>query len=373
MQRSAMVLCLAGILGMALSISSATAGILDVKPEYTIPLDESDRVLGSLRGNFLVYGRPTITMYNTRGKPVFSRKLKNNVKPSVSPEGKFLALVTYADHSPTDLKTVKLELFDQAGRFKWKLSDPPPNTYYVTDFGSIIGIEGVKGIPPTRIYVYNRNGTLYNILPFDEFHGIEIAPSGERFIVDRNMGGLDVYDSTGNFLYGLPVSVEYVFDRDDRYIGVFYDGVFRLYQDEKEVALIETDMHSLKDMALNVEENLLVLMGLKNLEVYELVSQKLIWDFRLFDPNHWYSSLDLSPDGRHIVCGVDINLGNSVPKDKRHVKGYLMIFPRNGKTMEQHNETYDLWGLGLPKGVFSTTGGSLITQTREKIAKTRLR
>jgi len=373
MRRLAMLFWVLMTSGMILPFSPVAAGMLTLDPEYTISLDESDRVLGSMRGNYIVYGRPNITMYSTLGKPIFSRKLKNNVKPSLSPEGKFLALATYADRSPTDLKTVKLEIFDQSGRFKWKLSDPPPNTFYITDIGSIIGIDGVKGIPPTRVYLYNRNGTLYNILVFNEFHGIEIAPSGARFIIDKAMGGLDVYDSTGNFLYGLPVSVEYVFDRDDRYIGVYYDGVFRLYQDEKEVVRIETEMHALRGMAINVEENLLVLMGAKIMEVYGLVTQELLWDFPLLDHQHWYSSLDLSPDGRHIVCGIDVSGGNAVPKDKRHTEGFLFIFPRNGENMIRHRETYDLWGLGLPKGVFSKTGGAIIMRTRDKITKFRLR
>ncbi len=373
MQRLAMALSFLLLPVIILCLSSTGARALTLDPEYTISLDESDRILGSLRGNYIVYGRPKIAVYNTRGRPIFSRELKNNVKPSLSPEGKFLALVTYADRSPTSLKTVKLEIFDGSGQFKWKLSEPPPNTYYITDKGSIFGIEGVRGIPPTRVYLYNPNGTQYNILAFDEFHGIEIAPSGARFIIDKAMGGLDVYDSLGDFLYGLPVSEKFVFDRDDQYIGVFFEGVFRLYQDEKEVVQIHTDMRTLQGMAINIEENLLVMMGPKTMEVYELVTQELLWDYPLVDQKQWYSSLDLSPDGRHIVCGIDVNGGNQVPKEKRHVEGYLIVFPRNGENLVRHLETYDLWGLGLPKGVFSSSGGAIIMQTREKITKFKLR
>ncbi len=372
MQRSvkhlSLILMMAVVLGAALPCHA-----LELVSEYSIKLDAKDRVLGSLSENYLVYGRPQITLYNSRGRAIFSRKLTNNIKPALSPRGKYLGLVTYADHSPTDLKTTKLELFDQAGKSLWKLTNPEPNSFIITDKGTIFGIEGVKGIPPTRIYLYNKYGTQLNILPIKEFHGLEIAPSAGKFIIDKAQEGLDVYDSLGNILANLPVSERYVFDKDDRYLGIFFESVFRLYQDEKEVATIETAENTLRGMALNVAKNLFVAMGPKKLQVFQLTTQKLLWEYPLDAEQLSYSSLSLSPDGRFIACGVDVNGGTLVPKDKRHVEGYVYLFPISGQAMVMRKENYDLWGIGLPKAVFSESGGSVILETREKIEKLMIR
>jgi hypothetical protein len=371
MQLSAKHLSLIVIIGVVLA-ASLPCQALELVSEYSIKLDANDRVLGSLSDNYLIYGRPRITLRNSRGTAIFSRKLSNNVKPTLSPRGKYLGLVTYADHSPTDLKTLKLELYDRAGKLLWKMSDPEPNSFMITDQGTIFGIEGVKGIPPTRIYLYNRYGTRLNILPIKEFHGLEIAPSAAKFIIDKAQEGLDVYDSLGNVLATLPVSEKYVFDKNDRYIGVFFQGVFRLYQDEKEVATIKIAEKTLRDMKLNVAKDMLAAMGPKKLQVFQLTTQKLLWEYPLDAEPLSYSSLSISSDGRFIVCGVDVNGGTLVPKDKRHVEGYLYLFPSNGQTMVSRTENYKLWGIGIPRTVFSETGGAVILETREKLEKFRI-
>lgn len=362
------LLTLTLILWMAVPVFS-----LDLVSEFSIPLREKDRILGSLESNFLVYGRPTITMYNIRGKSLFSRKLTNNVKPTLSPNGKILGLITYADRSPTDLKTVKLEMFDQAGVFQWKMNNPAPNAFFIADNGAIFGIEGVEGISPTRIHLFDRYGDLLNILTFDNYHGLVISPSGGKFIVNLARDGLEVYDSLGNLLSSLPVSKNFVFDRDDRYIGTFFQGVFRLYQDEKEVVSIKSPEMVIRDLALNVEEDLAVLMAAKRLEVYELTTRKQLWEYRLYEEKKWLSALDFSDDGRFIGCGLDINGGNQVPKPKRHVEGYLLLFSSNGKAFVRQRETYDIWATGLPKGVFSPSSASIILQTREKLEKFKIK
>lgn len=373
MQLSAKHLFVAIIIATGVLVISVPCRALNLVSEYSIKLDENDRVLGSLGENYLIYGRPQITLYNSRGRAIFSKKLTNNVKPTLSPRGKYMGLITYADRSPTDLKTVKFELFDQAGKLLWKMSDPPPNSYFITDKGTIFGIEGVRGIPPTRVYLYNEYGTQLNVLIIKEYHGLKIAPSAGKFIIDKAREGLDVYDSLGNLLANLPSSELCIFDKDDRYIGTFLEGVFRLYQDEKQVATIKTAENTLRDIATNVAENLFVAMGPKKLQVFELTTQKLLWEYSLDQESRSFSSLSLSPDGQFIACGIDINGGSLVPKDKRHVEGYLYVFPSNGQTMIPHQETYKLWGIGLPRAAFSSSSGAVILETREKVEKFRLR
>jgi len=349
------------------------AGALELVSEYSIPLKEKDRILGSLEGNYLVYGRPYVKMYNNRGKALFSKKLKNNVKPTLSPNGKYFGLITYADRSPTDLKTVKLEMFDQSGKFRWKIDKPAANAFLIADNGAFYGIEGTPGISPTKIHIYDQYGDRINILILDKYHGLSISPKGTKFIIDKARDGLEVYDSTGTLLDSLPVSKNYVIDRDERYIATFFQGIFRLYQDEKEVVSFKSPEMTIRDMAINVENNIVVLMAAKRLEVYELTTKKQLWEHRITDGSKWLNSLDLSNDARFIVCGLDVNGGNQLPKAERHVEGYLLLFTSNGKTMTRQKENYKIWGTGLPKGVFTTSSGSVLMQTREKLEKFRIK
>jgi len=360
--------CILVTLGLLCSIATPAISA-NLASDFKILLKENDRILGSLRGNFLVYGRPNITMYNQQGEAVFSRKLTNNIKPTLSPNGKYMGLITYADHSPTDLNTMTFEKYDMAGKFLWKLSKPSANSFMIADNGAIFGIEGVKGISPTRIHLYDQYGDLLNILTLKTYHGIAIAPSGGKFIIDKARDGLEVYDSAGNYLAALPVSKNYIFDRDQRYIATFFQGLFHLFQDEKEVISFKATEVVIRDMYINVEQNLVVLMNLKRLEVYELTTKKRLWEYRLRDERLFFTSLDVSADGQYIACGVDVNGGTPVPKEKRHVEGYLYLFPRDGSSLDQHQESYTSWATGLPKAVFAASSQGVLVQTREKLEK----
>jgi hypothetical protein len=358
---------------LALWAVAIPAASFELETEYTIPLEETDRVMGSLEGNFMVYGRPKITLYHARGNPIFTKQVTNNVKPIMSPNGKYIGLVTYADKSPTDLKTLKLEMYDQAGKLQWQVAKPAPNTFFIANNGAIFGVEGVEGIPPTRIYLFDPYGNLRNILTYQDYRRLLISPMGSKLIIDRGQGGLDVYDSLGNMLMALPVSTDYIFDRDERYIATFYQGICRIYQDEKEVQAIRSSEVDIREMAINVASNLLVLMAAKRLEVFELVSGKLLWEFPIKESSPWLASLDVSKDGKLIVCGVDINRGNAYAKEERHVEGNLFVFSADGKMMVQHHETYKIWLPGLPRGVVSPSGGSIMVETKEKLLKLRIK
>lgn len=346
---------------------------VELVSDYTIQIQPKARVLGSLTGKLLVYLRPHITMYNDQGKQIFSRKMKNNVKPTLSPNGEYLGLITYADRSPTDLKTVKLEMFDNRGKFKWKLDKPAANAFHITDHGSFFGIEGVQGIGSTRVHVYDNYGDRRTILVFKNYQGFLASSSGAKFIIDQGATGLIVHDSLGEAIAVLPAAEKFLFDKDERYIGTFSGRIFRLYQDEKEVVAIRFEGTQIKTMAIDVAGDLVILMGEKRFGGYGLTTRHLKWDYTLSEKDRFFTSLDISPDSRRFACGVDVNLGNSVPKENRHIEGYIYLFSTNGSNLGRHKEEYSLWGVGFPKGVFSSSGGSLIVQTREKIEKLRLK
>lgn len=358
---------------LALFLSFESVSAYGLTSEFSIKLKAKDRVLGSMEGNILVYGRPYITAYNNRGRQIFSRKLKNNIKPTVSPNGLILGLVTYADRSPTDLKTVKLEMFDRGGKFKWKLDKPKASTFQITNKGSFFGIEGVQGISPTRVHVYDQYGDRTTILVFDKYLGLLPSPSASKFIVDQGRDGLAVFDSLGNELAVLPAAGDFIFDKDDRYIGTFSGGVFRLYQDTKEIVSLRHNDPKIVDLAINVEADLVVLMSETSFGVYGLTTRALLWEYTLPEAEQNFTSLDLTHDGQRFACGVDVNLGKAVSKENRHVEGHVFIFGVKNRDLNRHTEKYSLWGVGIPKGVFSTSGGSLIVQTREKLERFRLR
>lgn len=351
----------------------STVNSLDLTNQFNISLKEKDRVLGKTSENFAIYNRPDLTVYNSRGKLIYKKKLKNNVKPTLSPDGRILALVTYADRSPTSLKTTRLAIYDRSGKMKWKLDNPPANSFTITNYGTIFGLEGIEGMGGSRMHLYDQYGDLLTTLNLDAMHGLEVSPSGAKFIIDKARAGLVVYDSLGEKLATMPVSSQYKFDKDDRYMGTFFQGKFRLYQDEKLVKEISTKDLTIVNFEINVEENILVVMSNKWLEIYDLITGDQRWQYRLLEEQQWYSSLSLSPDARFISTGIDYNLGNSVPKDKRHVKGVIDLFRADGKNMTRHKETYKLWGMHFPRGEFSSSGGSIIITTREAIKKFRIR
>ena len=347
--------------------ASAAWGAINLISSVTIPLKEDDRVMGSLKGNFLIYDRSNVALYNQQGDKIFSKVIKNNTKPVMASNGNYLGLVTYDTRFPTALKTEKLEMYEPQGKFRWKLDNPAANSFVIADDGAIFGIEGVEGMSSARIHMFDPYGILVTIVPITNYHSLLVAPSGKKFIIDKARDGLEVYDSLGNLIGTAPVSRTYVFDKDDRYFATFFNGEFHLFQDQKEIRTIKSSEIVIIDMVINVQANLAVLMASKRLEVFELTTGKLLWEFRLTEERKWFTSLDLDDAARFIACGLDINQGTLVTKEKRHVEGYLYLFTSNGKTMAQRREDYALWGVGLPRGALSPSAGVVTLLTREKL------
>ncbi|MFH1699975.1 MAG: hypothetical protein ABIE07_05240 [Candidatus Zixiibacteriota bacterium] len=361
-------------MGIGVHLSGRLTGIgFEIDKLYSIPLDKSGRVIGSLRGNYLIYTRPNIKMYNNSGREIFSRSLKNNVKPKLSPNGEQLGLITYADNSPTSIKTIKFELFDRNGKYQWAMDMPAPNDFILTNSGKIFGIEGALGISPVRVHLFSEFGDLVNILTFeDDYKAIEITPNGKKFVIDRSYNGYFVYDSTGNLLKKIPECTKFVFDRDDRYFGVFFQKYFHLYQDENEIKAIETEEFEIKEMAMNVEANVLVLLSKSLIEVYELTSGKQLWKYQFADKDNRFTVLDLSDDGEFLVCGLDKSKGIKAPKEERHVEGEIYLIPTNGKTMFRQRANYKEWNPDFPKGFFGSGNRSVFMLTKEELIKYRI-
>jgi hypothetical protein len=125
-------------------------------------------------------------------------------------------------------------------------------------------------------------------------------------------------------------------------------------------------------MAVHAEADLLILMASKKFEVYRLTSGKMLREFRLNEAEKRFTSLDFSRDGQYFVCGVDVNSGKSVPKDERHIEGYLYIFSSDGKKLIRHHETYKFWRVGFPRAAFSSIDDSVMLETAEKVAKLKI-
>ena len=366
------LIVIAVCLFLSLSLIPQAVFAIGLKAETSINLKDEDRVSGDMTGNILVYGRPNYTVYNYRLKPTHSQRLKNNVKPVISPNGQYLVLVTYNDHSPTTLQTNKIELYQPNGKFVWKLNKPEATTFELADNGNIYGIEGVPGISQCRIYLYDKYGDRLSIIRADSFHGLTISPSGTKFIVDNFANGLEVFDSTGNSLAEFPPVSNVIMDVDDRYIGTFDRGQFRLYQDEKVVQKIQSLETSLVGIDIDVEHNLLVLLAEKKVEIYDLVAGRLKWEYRVQFDNESFTSLDISPDGQFIVCGSDVNRGTDVLKADRHQEGWVYLIPADGKTMNKQKVTYKSWGIGLPRVFFSQSGASVYVETKDSLTKYRI-
>jgi len=361
------VICVMILLGWSLSGTIAAESDLELK--YSVKLEEKDRILGDLTGNFLIYGRPYIKMYDHDGNRLFSRRLKNNVKPVLSPAGKYLALVTYADHSPTELKTIKLELYNPKGERLLKIDKPAATLFELSDKGWFIGVEGVAGIAPNRVHIYDPSGKDIKTLIFQTFRKAVFAPAGDHIVVDKGSEGLELFDLQGNSVSSVPVCRNYLLSRDARYWACFGGGIFNLYQGDSLVKNLQVTPAEIIDMAFDIQSNLLVILAEKRLRLLDLVDGKLRWEYRLNEPEQYFTALSLSPDGRHVACGMDINRGDSIPKAERHIEGEALLFPVEGASPTRHSEKYTLWDIGLPRVALTASQNSLIIMTKEKVAR----
>jgi len=353
-----------------LILTGTAVNALDLIQQYTVSLDKKDRILGSMSGDYVVYGRPFIKVINNDGKQLFSKKLKNNVKPTVSPNGNYIGLATYTDRDPTNLRATRMDVYSSSGKYEYKINKPRATMFEIADNGRVFGIEGVPGISPTTIHIYDTGGKWLSDLTVEMFHALVVAPSGDKFIVDMAADGLGLYDGQGKLIEVLPAADHFSFDsHDDSYVGVFFQGEFHLYNNGREEKIVRSTEGSIIDLAFDIQSDLLVLLADKRIESYALGTGKMVWDFRLIENEQWFTCLDIAANGSYMLCGVDVNRGSDVPKDKRHTEGYVFVFSADGKVNARHKETYNVWGKGFPRAAFSESGNALLMATREKIKK----
>ncbi len=352
--------------------ASAQPDQVELKSVFVHKLEPKDQVLGDVTGNFIVYGRPHVSVFNAKGEALFSRKLTNNIKPAISDNGEFVGLATYADRNPTSLKTTDFALFNPSGSRIGHIDKPSANNFKIASNGTILATEGTAGLPPTFVYIYSKNGDRRTMLKYQSYHALVISPSGKRFAVDKGPEGMEIYNDQGESIVELPSYESYAFDNRKDFFGVFADAELSIYDDKEILHTLRAAEYRIIDVQFDVDADVAAIMSERRLEVYRISSGQLLWELRLPNDEKWFTSIAISPDGKKIAAGIDINLGPDVPKESRHVEGDLYLFSVDGQLLARHRENYQLWSKGIPYVCFSDDD-EVVVVTREKIEKFEIR
>lgn len=339
--------------------------------KYKIELSGEHKVLGSLRGNYLIQSKSSAKLVSLEGVPLFSKPIDGQIRPILSSNGQYFGLVHYATGG--EARVEKIEFFDTAGKIVWTFNKPEPRAFAIANNGYLFGIDDVKQGTAKRIHLFDQFGMLLNIINCPTYAGLETAPSGNRFLIAMPGRGLAVYDTTGTERMVLPWADVYTFDNEELYVGTWQDGAFHLFQEDREVKTIPLRNREISHMVLSVAKDRVILMGPKYLGVFALISGNMLWETMLEEKERKFVSLDMSKNGRFIACGVDNDRGEGVPAEKRHQDSFIYLFSADGKILTPRQVFYSRWAAGFPRVVFSPSGGSITLQTGDKIEKLAIR
>jgi len=77
--------------------------------------------------------------------------------------------------------------------------------------------------------------------------------------------------------------------------------------------------------------------------------------------------MDVSPDGKYVACGVDINEGRDVLKENRHVIGFLYLYDIEGESILFKQFRYSSYTDGTPMVRFGPHSRKVYVLTRENL------
>jgi hypothetical protein len=201
--------------------------------------------------------------------------------------------------------------------------------------------------------------------PVVGFQWLIMSDDGKYFLVDCGSRGLKIYNSSGEEVSEMEHQRISAFGRNSEWNGHFINDVLKIYEGDKERLEVEFLYHMMFALHILNQEQRIVVGFPNNVAVLDLKDGSTIWKYSPGRENSDFVSLDVSPNGKYVACGVDINLGRKVEKEHRHVTGYLYVYDINGKSFENLEFNYSSYAAGLPRVKFLPDNRIISVETKE--------
>jgi hypothetical protein len=352
-----------------LSIAADICNAVDIRPIGTFSLEPNARVYGKSDGNIIIATENQIIFLDDNRLVQSRIELDSTQVPAVSSNGNFYAIVESDPEGEADSSGKIITVYDRDQRPLWSTYGLAEGDYYLSPAGDYVAV--VTGTPrhyDFRLFIYPRDKPPARV-DIESFESLVFSHDGQKLLVDAGRKGVKLIDAYGSLIHEFASHRKVAFSAGDELIAVFsHKGVLRIFENGQEKLSVNLRHHSPQEMVLREDIGRAAVVFKGRLNVVDLDDGSIIWQDVPIDNFGFFSSVDISPDGRFIACGVYLD-GQTRPDKASGManRGQLYLFDINGAPLKLMNFGYDRYSPGLPDVRFMPDGKSIVVETAETL------
>lgn len=334
---------------VAISMPALVAVPLAVTP---VVVDSADmqgyrRIWGTPSGCFYYLRRSSFEVRQIGTEKSLVQSLSGSQKLISSKKGRYFALITYSDFSPTSLRVLDIRLFSCDGQLIWTKRDPGCNSFILSDaYPVAVGIAGAEGLPDSRLAFFGADGEQIGAAKVENFSNGRFCESGEFFYAVSGGRGLVKFDRWGRELHHYGDCNRYFTSWDGGMIAVCRDRQLAIFKDSTEQFRRIIDDLSLREVEFSFDNRLAAVLMPSRLELVDLDSNRNVWEYPISDSNYQFFHFDSDSSFSYFVCGT--NNSNDAP-EIRNSRGAVMLLDSRGQLLWQEELTYGEWSVKYPE------------------------
>ena len=354
------------IAGVTLLLPVLAAGI-DLDEVGRIALEDGDRVYGQSTGNIIIANDSSLTFYDSTFNIRHRLILDSLQSALVADNGLYYAIVEPGPEPVSDSSGKIITIYNNSQIPLWGAFDIKYGDYYLSPSGDyIVTVTGTPGYYDFEIHVN------HNQLPpaggkIEFFESINFADDGRLFNVDCGLKGGKIFGSDGQMADSTGKQQACAFSENNEFYALYDRGVVNVYRNKKLYSTHEFRKPRIVRLAIRAKSNHLLAAFSDIVALNNLDDGTTIWSYGLQHERSRYVSMDVSPDGKYVACGVDINEGRDVLKENRHVIGFLYLYDIEGESILFKQFRYSSYTDGTPMVRFGPHSRKVYVLTRENL------
>lgn len=284
----------------------------------------------------------------------------------VSERGRFVATVKFEEGNTEFVPLAGFELRDETGRLMYARSGDRHTVLDISDAGVVVGADfngPVSG--EARLVFYDPAGNPKGRAEIGFYNQRAFSADGSRFCVLDGRAGLRVFTAEGRELCNLGPGNRFAVSANGRLIALARDEEILLFDEGRPAGRIAIGSPFVRQMAFSADGSRLAFIDRHRLRLLRVADARVEFEFMPEETGLDFVSLDISPDGKFVLAGLDNGRRGS---PDRHRRGLAVLLDAAGQVIWQQSLEYEGWNISLPAVRFEP-GQTFEVRTAEKVLR----
>jgi hypothetical protein len=351
-------------------LETGPVSAIQLKQLKSIPRHKDSEVKGIGYNNLIIRNDSILTFYNHRWEKRHELTLGKNTKAVISDNALYYCLVEIDTMSAVESDnkfSAFATIYDARQRPIWGISELTEGEYFLSPDGRYLLVAtNPTGVYDYSIYIHHQDNPVKK-LDIGWFQGLQISNDGLFFITNCGNKGIKIFSSVGSLLTEIKSQKKSQFGSSSEWSGHLAGKHLQIFN--KDQKKFEIDMVSPRYEIFTFREDIgRAIMAYGSLmKVVNIENGEILWEINPDTEKSTYQTIDISPDGRLIACGVDQSKDVNIEKSKRHTIGYVYLYNMAGTTYVKRKLTYKNYKEGLPVVKFNPDNSIITVMTADSL------